>query len=158
MRSRAKPAKATAEAKRPLVRKSLKNDGSRVRDLEKRLAEALEQQTATSEILRVISSSPTDLAPVFATIVANATRLCEAQLGNLFLYDGEAFHAVAHHNASPPFVDILRGPLRPGPETGVDHFLRERQPFQIPDVRLTRPYEESEPYAVVAADCSACRS
>jgi two-component system, NtrC family, sensor kinase len=122
------------------------------------LTEALEQQTATSEILRVISSSPTDLTDVFTTIVANATRLCEAQLGNLFLYDADAFHAVAHHNASQPFVDILRGPLRPGPETGVQHWLSELRPFQIADVRLTRPYEASEPYAVVAADLEGIRT
>ncbi len=98
----------------------------------------MEQQTATSEILRVISSSPTDLTPVFTTIVANATRLCEAQLGNLFSYDGDAFHAVAHHNASPPFVDILRGPLHPGPETGLHQWLSDPRPFQIADVRLTK--------------------
>ncbi len=130
----------------------------KVEYLTRAISEAREQQTATSEILRVISSSPTDLTPVFTTIVANATRLCEAQLGNLFLYDAAAFHAVAHHNASQPFVDILRGPLRPGPETGVQHWLRELRPFQIADVRLTRPYEASEPYAVVAADLEGIRT
>jgi len=140
------------------LQRSLKRERAKRQELERALKESGEQQTATSEILRVISSSPTDLTPVFATIVANATRLCEAQLGNLFSYDGDALHAVAHHNASPPFVDILRGPLHPGPETGLHQWLSDPRPFQIADMRLTRPYEESEPYAVVGADLEGIRT
>src|SRR5215831_1955241 len=67
-------------------------------DLTKKLAEALEQQTATSEVLRVISSSPRALEPVFEAMLANAVRLCEAKFGNLNLYDGEAYRNVALHN------------------------------------------------------------
>jgi len=118
------------------LQRSLKRERAKRQELERALKESGEQQTATSEILRVISSSPTDLTPVFGTIVANATRLCEAQLGNLFSYDGDAFHAVAHHNASPPFVDILRGPLHPGPETGLHQWLSVPRPFQIADMRV----------------------
>jgi hypothetical protein len=63
------------------------------------LAEALEQQSATSEVLRVISSSPGELNPVFQAILANATSLCEAKFANLFLCEGDAFRVVAMHNA-----------------------------------------------------------
>jgi hypothetical protein len=76
MRRGAKPAKSKVEAKPSIARKSRKSEGSRVHDLEKRLAEALDQQTAASEILRVISSSRTDVQPVFDAIVLNASRLC----------------------------------------------------------------------------------
>src|SRR5881296_3866722 len=78
MRRRAKPAKAKVEAKLPVARKSPKSDGARLRDLEKRLAEALAREAATSEILRVISQSPTEVQPVFEAIVRSGAALCHA--------------------------------------------------------------------------------
>jgi hypothetical protein len=69
----------------------------------KALAEALEQQTATSEVLRVISSSPGELQPVFEAILANATRLCEAKFGSLLLYDDRGFRVVALQDAPPAY-------------------------------------------------------
>ena len=69
------------------------------------LSESLEQQTATSEVLKVISSSPGELEPVFDAMLANATRICEAKFGTLYLYDGEAYRAASMCNAPPAFAE-----------------------------------------------------
>jgi GAF domain-containing protein len=112
VRRSAKPGKANVEAKPRLARKSRKSEGFGVHDLEKRLAEARkreteglkreaeaqEQQAATAEILRVISSSPTDVQPVFDVIVRSAVRLCDGLFGCVFRFDGELMHLAAHHN------------------------------------------------------------
>jgi GAF domain-containing protein len=79
------------------------------------LRESLQQQTATSEVLGVISSSPGELAPVFQTVLANATRICEAKFGTLFRYEGELFHRVAGVGTPPALVEFQekRGPFKP---------------------------------------------
>ena len=82
------------------------------------LTEALEQQTATSEVLQVISSSPGDLEPVFASMLENAVRICDATFGNIYRWDGEALHLVATHNTPPAFAEARRRlPFRPGPKS-----------------------------------------
>ena len=83
------------------------------------LSETLEQQTATSEVLRVMSSSPDELSPVFQTILENATRLCKAKFGVLWLSEGDMFRTVALHGAPPAFAEARgREPLRrPNPGT-----------------------------------------
>ena len=75
--------------------------------LTRELHDALEQRTASSEILRVISASPGDVQPVFDTIVASAVRLCGARMGAVFRFDGELVHLVAHHNYSPEVLEVL---------------------------------------------------
>ena len=96
MRRRAKPIKKKPAAKRSPARKTAPKGSRRLRDLEKRLAEAIEQQTAASEILRVISSVQTDLEPVFSTIVKNAGRVCDAVDAVISLADGAERVIAAH--------------------------------------------------------------
>jgi GAF domain-containing protein len=123
------------------------------------LTEALEQQTATSEILRVISSSPTDLQPVFQTILDNAVRLCEAQNGAMFRFDGETLRGVALCNASPGMGAYTLGtPFRPGRESAVRRVALERRLVHVPDVLAdpeltayrTGPYREQGMRSVLA--------
>src|SRR5262245_27822688 len=140
MARRAQPGKGMSKkAKRPLIRKSPRNNGAKGRDLERRLAEALkreaealtqlqtshreraeaqEQQAATGEILRVISQSPTELQPVFDTIVRNAVRLCGAMYGSAYRLDGDVIHLVAETHLSGAGWERFRmtfpRPLRDG--------------------------------------------
>src|SRR5262245_35232797 len=138
MRRGGKPAKAKADAKPVRARTSLKSDASRVRDLEQRLAEALErekealeQQTATSEILRVISSSPTDVQPVFAAVLTSAARLCDALDASIFQMDGDRLRLVAHEGPIPsiPLGDFpLRG-------TSAGRAVLNRRTIHVPDLQ-----------------------
>ena len=141
----AKPVKVKVEAKRPVARKSQKKRDSKVGELEKRLAEALEQQAATSEILHAISSSPTDLDPVFRMILANATRLCGAGVATLWLFDGEVLTSVAHQNASPAFAEYLaRARIRPGRETTTRRAALERKTIHVADLLGDPDYSPPE--------------
>jgi GAF domain-containing protein/anti-sigma regulatory factor (Ser/Thr protein kinase) len=111
------------------------------------LTEALEQQTATSEILRVISSSPTDLQPVFQTILDNAVRLCEAQNGAVFRFDGEFFRAVVVRNVSPALQAYVQStPIRPGRESALRRVGLEKRPVHIPDMLADPECVVPEPY------------
>ena len=103
------------------------------------LAEALEQQTATSEVLGVISSSPGELQPVFETILANATRLCGAKFGILNLYDGEAYTNAAFHGVPEALLTRPQQVIRPHPQSGLAEVARNRQVVQIDDVRTRTP-------------------
>jgi GAF domain-containing protein/anti-sigma regulatory factor (Ser/Thr protein kinase) len=97
--------------------------------------EALERQTATSEILRAISRSPTDVQPVLDTILANALRLCDAHNGGVFDFDGEAFRVRATAGVSPEFGAYLQGAvIRPGRETPLRRVALERRPVHVADV------------------------
>ena len=101
------------------------------------LGEALEQQTATSEVLRVISSSPGELEPVFRAMLENAVRICGARFGNLFLYDGEGLRIGATYGAPPAYVDFLRGEdafKDLSPEVGVGRLMRTKECYQVTDL------------------------
>src|SRR5262249_12029967 len=104
------------------------------------LGEALEQQTATSEVLQVISSSPGELEPVFQCMLANATRLCEAKFGTLYLYGADAFHAVAFHNTPPAYLEHLKhGPIRPSQVSPLAVFAGLSRWSTLPTSRRNRP-------------------
>jgi two-component system NtrC family sensor kinase len=117
--------------------------------LARELAEAREQQTATSEVLGVISSSPGELEPVFQAMLANAARICEAKFGTLYLRDGDGFHAASLHNAPPAFAENRkRGLIRPGPGTALGRLLRTKQVVRIADVTMEPAYIEGDPLLV----------
>ncbi len=104
----------------------------------RQLTETLEQQTATGEVLEVISSSPTDLEPVFQTILANVTRLCESNIAHVALYDGEALDVVAQHGATREFAEFLKGKRNPSRETPTRLAALERRTVHVSDL-LTDP-------------------
>src|SRR5262252_5632893 len=96
------------------------------------LSEALEQQTATSEVLKVISSSPGELQPVFEAMMANAVRICEASFGVLYRYEDGAMQAAAMHGVPPAFVEMWTNrPLRPGPQTPFGRVVATKQAVQV---------------------------
>jgi signal transduction histidine kinase len=93
------------------------------------LSESLEQQTATSEVLKVISSSPGELEPVFQTMLSNATRICEANFGMMYRYDNDQFHPAALLNLPPALAKYVedRGPFLPPPGTPLDRLFRTKE-------------------------------
>jgi GAF domain-containing protein/DNA-binding response OmpR family regulator/anti-sigma regulatory factor (Ser/Thr protein kinase) len=99
------------------------------------LTEALDQQTATAEILRVISSSPTDVGPVFEAVLANAVRLCGASFGGVFRFDGERVHFVTSHEWPPEQLDVVRSrfPMPPGDGSLAARCVRDRDLVQVSD-------------------------
>jgi GAF domain-containing protein len=124
------------------------------------LSEALEQQTATSEVLEVISSSPGELEPVFATMLGNAARICEAKFGTLWLCEGETFRFVAQHNAPTAWIAKRQEEpvFRPHPESGLGRLLLTKQVTHIPDIRTTQAYIERDPGVVVGAELAGYRT
>ncbi|HEU5297661.1 MAG TPA: GAF domain-containing protein, partial [Burkholderiaceae bacterium] len=107
--------------------------------------EALERQTATAEVLRVISGSPTDTQPVFDAILSSATRLCDAETGILFAHRDGEFQAIATRIPDPEFASIFERPLRPGPKTGLGRLVTDKRPVHIPDVLDDDAYREGDP-------------
>jgi GAF domain-containing protein len=128
--------------------------------LRRELAEAREQQTATSEVLQIISSSPGKLEPVFEAMLANATRICEAKFGILYLRDGEAFRLAALYGAPPAFAEASwREPVvQPGPRTGFGRLIQTKQPVHIVDVTVDAAYAERDPLRVPLVEQAGARS
>jgi two-component system, NtrC family, sensor kinase len=123
------------------------------------LAEALEQRTATSEVLQIISSSPGDIQPVFAAMLENASRICEAKFGILMLAEGDAFRLGASHNAPQAFAEFMqRGPVRPSPHITLGRAVATKRVAQTADITIEQPYLQGDPLAVAAAELGGYRT
>ena len=125
------------------------------------LSEALEQQTATSEVLQVISSSPSELEPVFRAMLVNATGLCEASYGALWLCEGDGYRTVALHGPLPEaYLEQLRPGtvFHPDPEVSLVRATKTRQAVQVADLSATQAYLDRDPLPVAAVDIAGIRT
>jgi GAF domain-containing protein len=119
--------------------------------------ESLEQQTATSEVLQVISSSPGDLEPVFATMLENAVRICDAKFGNIHRWDGDALHLMATHNTPPAFAEYRRrSAMRPTGNIG--RMIATRTAIHVTDLAANQTYAHRDPTAVAAVELGGVRT
>jgi GAF domain-containing protein len=123
------------------------------------LSESLQQQTATSEVLKVISSSPGELEPVFHSMLENATRICEAKFGNLFLREGDGYRAAAVHG-EPSYVEYWRrapfASLRDAPL--LNRVTLAKKVIHVPDLRLDQSYLDGNPRIVTLVDSAGART
>jgi class 3 adenylate cyclase len=129
--------------------------------LTRELNEALEQQTATSKVLQVISSSPGDLQPVFATMLESAARICDANFGHIYRSDGDALHLVGTHNTPPALVEARRrAPFRPDPNNDpFGRMLETKTVAHIADAAAEKAYtERREPGIVTAVELGGVRT
>src|SRR5208283_2990962 len=121
--------------------------------------EALEQQTATAEVLQVINSSPGDLAPVFDAMLEKALHLCQASFGMLHIHEGEVAKIVASRNLPTPYLDFMtREALRIGPDTLHGRAIASRTVTQFADISSEEPYRNRTPLAVAAVELGGVRT
>ena len=128
--------------------------------LTRELNEASERQAATSEVLEVISGSPGDLQPVFASMLENAVRICDAKFGNIYRWDGEALHIVATHKTPPAFAEDRRGsPYRPYPQSPIGRMVIDKTVAHISDLTAEVVYlTQNDPVAVSAVALGGIRT
>ena len=122
------------------------------------LSESLEQQTATSEVLSVISRSAGDLEPVFKSMLENATRICGAQFGLMNLYDGDSFHTVGFHNVPPAFEAARQRSFRAHPDGDLGQMVLTKKVAHIHDLRTRPLYIQGDPATVQLADLAGART
>src|SRR5262249_8429113 len=122
------------------------------------LSEALEREAATSQVLGIISSSPIDLEPVFETILANATRLCEASFGTLWLCEGDVIRAVAQHGAVPAAFADRQHIFRLDSGVPVTRAAKTQQPLHVADLRAEQAYLDRNPLVVSAVELGGIRT
>jgi class 3 adenylate cyclase/putative methionine-R-sulfoxide reductase with GAF domain len=146
-------------APKPARNRSSPATTKKVARLTRELDEAREQQTATSQVLQVISNSPGELEPVFQAMLANATRICEATFGLLFRYEGGAFHAAAIQAVPPAYAKYLQGRANePGPETGIGRSVKTRATIHVLDAREDPAYTRRDPFRVAAVELGGVRT
>ncbi len=126
----------------------------------KELRKSLEQQTATSEVLRVISASPGDLQPVFTTMLENAARICEAKFGTMLLAEGDKFRTAAMYGAPQAWAErrTRESLFSPGPSNNILRAVRSKRAQHVPDLRLDQSYIERDPAAVALAEIAGART
>ena len=140
------------------------NKETKVAQLIRERDEALEQLVATSEVLRAIARSPVELKPVFEAMLANATRLCEASYGNMWLCEGDNLRTAALHGPLPvAYVEFLEQwrtgtSLHPGPELASMRAVKTRQTIQVSDLRGSQAYLDGEPVAVAGVEVAGIRT
>ena len=154
-----KPERRNAPKTAPRSKSSPSSEDTVVARLTHELRETTEQHTATSEILRVISSSPSDLQPVFQAMLKNAVRLCDAKFGNIYRWDGDALHLVATQNVPAAFVQVRgRSPLRPSPQTPTGRMIATKTVVHVADMRAEKAYADRDPYIVAGVELGGVRS
>jgi GAF domain-containing protein len=141
-----KPSRRTATAPAPRT-----GNKKKIALLTRELREAVDQQTATSEILRVISSSPTDVQPVFDMIAQSAARLCKAQFCHVFRFDGELMHFAASHGLTPEGVETMRsvGPIALGRGSAAARAMLSGTVEEIPDVHADLDYGHGDTAKII---------
>jgi len=148
--------KVPTKGKRAPAEVDLKKE---IATLRRELAEALERQTATSEVLQVISASVGELEPVFQKMLENATRVCGAKFGTMHLVEGDIVRRVALYNVPPAYAEALGTRMfRPHPEGGLGQVIRTKQVAQIADVRTNPAYLEGSPVIVALSDLAGART
>jgi len=157
--------KATKQGRRKSAKPRAANTRARDRspkplELQKQLAEALQRQAASAEVLKIISSSPGDMKPVFEAMLVNALRICDAKFGHILLYDGERFHATHLHDVPPSYRAFWdeHGPITPGPNSALGRLVRTKQLEHIPDLKADSAYAERQPLRVVTVEQAGARS
>ncbi|HEX4617232.1 MAG TPA: cache domain-containing protein, partial [Stellaceae bacterium] len=141
------------------LQKSYADLEKKVEDRTAELKEALDQQTATAEVLQVMNSSPGELSPVFDAMLEKATRLCEASFGVLCTYDGTSFTAAAMRGVPPAYAEFLTaGPLRPGPGNGLTRVAAGERVVHVLDLAAEDIYRSGEPLRRALVDLGGARS
>ena len=144
---------STADLQRQLVQRTRE-----LADVRADLAESLERQTATSEVLQVISSSPGELEPVFQSMLGNAMRICEAEFSIMLEFANGAFRRLTSLNVPPAYADFHNEPRVWGPDTGLGRLASAKQTVHVHDIRKSRGYAEKDPGSIAAADLGGVRT